>query len=113
MILADIKDIATIITAVGGIVVGIVTALIKRNKPDNKGDDTKVPSTSTMTTQSEMDILQGYAQIVGDLRQEITRIRTQYTEDLTTWQTERAKLLEELAEHIGQEATEKEHPPLL
>lgn len=110
---ADVKDIATIITAVGGIITGVVTVLVKRNKSDDDKDKKKSDETVKPSTRSEMDILQGYAQIVADLRQEISRIRKQYEEDLDTWRTERANLLEELAEHIGHEGTENKEHPLL
>lgn len=82
LVAASLPEIAALITAVGGIIIGVLAAL--RTQRQDK---------ASSEVSEQQTLLEGYAQIVKDLREEITRIRKQYTEDLLTWKTEKELLL--------------------
>lgn len=82
-LLADVNltEVAAVITALGGLLVGILAA--RRNTSQDK-----------TTTQNAL--LEGYGQIVKDLQTEVARLRTQYTDDLSSWRSEKEILLKQI-----------------
>lgn len=74
-------DLAAILTALGGIIIGILTA--RRTSKSDK---------ATQDNSQRQSLLEGYGQIVKDLQHEIERIRTQYEQDLDRWTKEKTAL---------------------
>lgn len=112
---ASLTDIAALVTAIGGVIIGFFAA--RRTHRSDKATADAAGQTSIMEGYAQIvndlreeisriraqavdvteqtSFMEGYAQIVKDLREEISRIRNQYTEDLLTWKTEKGLMLQE------------------
>jgi hypothetical protein len=87
----SLTDLAAILTALGGIIIGILTA--RRTSKSDK---------VTQDNSQRQSLLEGYGQIVKDLQHEIERIRTQYEQDLDRWTKEKTALENEKAIFLKQ-----------
>lgn len=81
----DLTDLAALVTAIGGIIAGILAAR-KGAKADK----------ATQIATDQDNILESYGQIVKDLQNEVERIRKMYIEDEVRWRTEKQVLLEQI-----------------
>lgn len=81
----SLTDIAALVTAVGGVIVGILAA-----RKGAKADKAKEEQTEQGT------LLVSYGQIVKDLQGEVDRIRRMYIEDDARWRTEKEVLLSQI-----------------
>jgi len=81
----DLKDIAAVVTAIGGIIVGVIAA--RKGARADKAKEEQAEQTT---------ILSSYGQIVKDLQGEVERIRKMYTEDSAIWRIEKETLLNQI-----------------
>lgn len=77
----NFTEIAALVTALAGLILGVAAA--RRGSKQDK-------------TMEQTTLLEGYGGIVKDLQVEIARIRTQYTDDLAAWRSEKEILLRQI-----------------
>lgn len=94
----SLTDIAALVTAIGGIIIGVLAA-----RKGARADRAKEEQTEQGT------LLNSYGQIVKDLQHEVDRIRKMYVEDEVRWRTEKQVLLEQIK--LYQEREIDEDPP--